>query len=99
MGDPVRLMDGRMASSKAKLVIREKRREVDITSEPFQQEFLKNLRRNGKEANRSIGGDVIDGFARFRYHYDLCKFTQEWVIGEAKHAIIENSEQGYSFLG
>jgi hypothetical protein len=43
MDDPVRLMDGRMASSKAKLVITEKRREVNITSEPFQQEFLKNL--------------------------------------------------------
>jgi hypothetical protein len=56
-------MNGRMASSKAKLVIREKRREVNITPKPFQQEFLKNLRRNGKEVNKSIGDDVIDGFA------------------------------------
>jgi hypothetical protein len=99
MDDPVRLMDGRMASSKAKLVIRERRREVNITSEPFQQEFLKNLRRNGKKANRSIRGDVIDEFVMFSYHYDLCDFPQEWVIGEAKHAIIEDSEKGYSFLG
>jgi hypothetical protein len=80
MDDPVRLMDGRVASSKAKLVIREKRREVNITPEPFQQKFLKNLRRKGKEANSSIGDDVIDGFARFRYYYDLCEFPQEWVI-------------------
>jgi hypothetical protein len=43
MDDLVRLMDGRMANSKAKLVIREKRREVNITSEPFQQEFLQNV--------------------------------------------------------
>ena len=88
-----------MTSSKAKLVIRKKRREVNITSEPFQQEFFKNLRRNRKEANRSIRGDVIDGFARFWYHYDLCEFPQEWVIGEAKHTIIEDSEKSYSFLG
>jgi hypothetical protein len=88
-----------MTSSKAKLVIREKRREFNITSKPFQQDFLKNLRRNWKEANRSIRGDVICGFARFRYHYDLCEFPQEWVIGEAELTIIEDSKKIYSFLG
>jgi len=88
-----------MTSSKAKLVIRKESREVNIISEPFQQEFFKNLRRNRKEANRSIRGDVIEGFARFWYHYDLCEFPQEWVIGEAKHTIIEDSEKSYSFLG
>jgi len=88
-----------VTSSKAKLVIRKKRREVDISSEPFQQEFLKNLRRDRKETNRSKRGDVTDAFARFWYHYDVCEFRQEWVIGEAKHTIIENSEKSYSFLG
>jgi hypothetical protein len=44
-----------------------------------------------KKANRSIRGDVIDGFVRFWYHYDLCEFPQEWVIREEKHTIIEDS--------
>jgi hypothetical protein len=73
--------------------------EVNVTSEPFQQEFFKILRRDKKEANRSIRCDVIDGFARFWYHYNLCEFPQEWVIEEAKHTIIEDSEKRYSFLG
>ena len=88
-----------MTSSKAKLVIRKEHQEVNITSEPFQQEFFKNLRKDRTEANRSVRGDVIDGFARFWYHYDLCEFSQECVIGEAKHNIREDSEKSYSFLG
>jgi len=28
----------------------------------------------------------------------MCEFPQEWVIGEAKHTIIEDSEKNYSFL-
>jgi hypothetical protein len=72
-----------MTGSKSKLIIRKKRRKVDVVSESVQQEFLKNLLREGKEANRTIRGDVVDGIARFWNHYNLCEFAQEWVVGEA----------------
>jgi len=98
MDDPVRLVYGRVTSSKTKLIIREECRKVDISSKPFQQEFLENLRRNREEANGSIGSDVINGFARFGYHYDLCEFPEKWIIGEAKDTVVKDSEESYSFL-
>ena len=88
-----------MTGSKAKLIIWKKRREFDVVSESLQQKFFENLRRDGKEANRTIRGDVVDGFARFWNHYNLCKFPQEWVVGEAEHTIEEDSEKSYSLLG
>jgi len=42
-----------MTGSKAKLIIWNKHREVDIVSESLQQKFLKNLQRERKEANRT----------------------------------------------
>jgi len=88
-----------MTGSKAKLIIWNKRREVDVVSESLQQKFFKNLRRERKEANRTIRGDGIDGFARFWNHYNLCEFPQEWEVGEAEHTIEEDSEKSYSLLG
>jgi len=76
-----------MTGSKAKLIIRKKRRQVYIVSESLQLEFFKNFGREGKEANRTIRGDVIDGFARFWKHYNLCEFPQERIVGEAEHTI------------
>jgi hypothetical protein len=55
--------------------------------EVIHDKLFKNLRRDWKETNRSIRGDVIDGLARFWYHYDLCEFPQEWVIRETEHTI------------
>jgi len=76
-----------MTSSKARLVIRKKRREVNITSEPFHQEFFKNLRRDSKEANRSKRGDVIDGFARFWYPYDNKRLNASTIFVSVREKI------------
>jgi hypothetical protein len=86
------LVDSRVTSSKAKLIIGEACRKVDITSMPFQHEFLEDLRRNWEEADGSIRSDIIDGFTRFAYHYNLCEFPQQRIIGETKYTVIEGSE-------
>ena len=31
---------------------------------------------------------------RFRRHYDLCKFPQERVVGEAEYAVEEGGKEG-----
>jgi hypothetical protein len=41
----------------------------------------------------------MDRFSRFRNHDDLCEFLQEWVVGEAKNAVLEDSKEDYSFPG
>jgi hypothetical protein len=61
--------------------------------------FSKNLRWNLKKANRSIGSDIIDRFARFWYHYDLCEFPQERVVVETEHTIVEDGEKSDGLLG
>jgi len=32
-------------------------------------------------------------FARFRYHYNLCKFPQERVVGEAEDTVVESGKE------
>jgi hypothetical protein len=88
----------RVTNSKAKLIVGKECREVNVTSKPFQQEFFEDLRGNGEKANGSIGSDIIDGFTMFGYHYNLREFPQQRIIGEAKYAVIEDSEEGYRFL-
>jgi hypothetical protein len=92
MDDSMCLVDSRVTTSKAKLIIGEECRKVDMTSKPVQQEFLENLRGNGEEADGSIGSDIIDEFTRFGYHYNLCEFPQQRIIGETKYTVIEDSE-------
>jgi hypothetical protein len=70
----MRLLDRGVARSKAKLVARNKVGKVHFGPESLQEEFLKDLRRDGEEADRAIGSDVMGRFARFWHHYNLCKF-------------------------
>jgi hypothetical protein len=81
-----------MAGSKPKLVARDKEGEVHIRSESH-QEFLKDLGQNGEKAKGAIRGYVMGRFARFGDHYDLCKFPQEWVLGQTKHAVVEGRKE------
>ena len=37
-------------------------------------------------------------FARFWDHYDLCKFPQECLVGEAKNAVVEGGKEDDSHL-
>jgi hypothetical protein len=41
----------------------------------------------------------MDRFSRFRNHDNLCEFPQKWVVGETKHAVIDDRKEGYSFPG
>jgi hypothetical protein len=64
MYDPVRLMNGCMTGSKAKLVVRKERREVNHFGVVAAKVF-ENPRGQWKKANRSIGSDIIDRFNMF----------------------------------
>jgi hypothetical protein len=92
----MRLLDRGVAGSKAKLVARDKVGKVHIRPKSLQEEYLKDLRQNGEKADRAIGSDVMGRFARFWHHYDLCKFPQEWVVGEAEHAAVESGKEDNS---
>ena len=67
---------------------------VDIGLESLQEEFLKDLGQNREEANWAIGSDFMRRLTRFRHHYDLCKFPQERVVGEAEYAVEEGVKEG-----
>ena len=62
--------------------------------ESLQEEFHKDLGRNSEEANWAIGSDFISRLTRFRDHYDLCKFPQERIVGEAEYAVEEGGKEG-----
>ena len=83
-----------MARSVAKLVTGNEVGKVHISLESLQEEFLKDLGRDGEKANWAIGSDVTSRLTRFRHHYDLCKFLQEWVVRKAVHAVEEGSKEG-----
>jgi hypothetical protein len=89
----MRLLDRGVAGSKTKLVARDEVGEVHIRSESRQEEFFKDLGQNGEKADRAIRSYVMGRFARFWDHYDLCKFPQEWVVGEAKYAVVEGGKE------
>jgi hypothetical protein len=89
----MRLLDRGVAGSKTKLVTRNEMGKFHIGPESLQEAFLKDLRRNGEEADRAIGSDVIGRLTRFWHHYNLCKFPQERIVGEAEHAVVENGKE------
>jgi len=92
----MRLLDRRVVGSKTKLVAGNEVGQVHIGPKSLYEEFLKNLRRNGKEADRAIRGHVMGRFARFRHHYILCKFPQERVVGEAEDNVVESGKEDES---
>jgi hypothetical protein len=65
---------------------------VHIGLDSLQEEILKDLGRNREEANWAIGSDFMSRVTRFRHHYDLCKFQQERVVGEAEYAVEEGGK-------
>ena len=91
--DSMRLLDRGVARSKAKLVARVKLGKVHIGPESLQEDFLKDLGQSGEKADGAIGDYVMGRFALFWDHYDLRKFPQEWVVGEAKHAVVEGGKE------
>jgi hypothetical protein len=88
----MRLLDREVAGSKTKLVTRNEVGKVQVGPESL-QEFLKDLRRNGEKADRAIRSDVMGRLTRFWNHYNLCKFSQERIVGEAEHAVIESGKE------
>jgi len=91
--DSMRLLVRGVAGSKAKLVARDKVGKVHVGPESLQEEFLKDLGQNMEKADGAIEGYVMGRFARFWDHYDLCKIPQEWVVGEAEHAVVEGGKE------
>jgi hypothetical protein len=61
----MRLLDRGVAESKTKLVTRNEVGKVHILPESLQEEFLKDLRRNGQKADRAIESDVMGRLTRF----------------------------------
>jgi hypothetical protein len=61
----MRLLDSRVAGSKAKLVAGDEVGKVHIGPQSLQENFLKDLRQNGEKADRAIGSDVMGRFAKF----------------------------------
>jgi hypothetical protein len=92
----MRLLDRGVAWSKAKLLVGDEVGKVHIGPESLEEEFLKDLTQNGENADRTIGSDVMGWFARFWHHYDLCKFPQDRVVGEAEHAVVESGKEDNS---
>jgi hypothetical protein len=92
INNPMRLLDRGVAGSKTKLVTRNEVGKVHIEPESL-QEFLKDLRRNGEEVERAIGCDVLGRLTWFWYHYYLCKFPQERIVGETEHAVVEGGKE------
>ena len=90
----MRLLYRGMTRSKAKLVTGNEVEKVQFGLESLQEEFLKDLRRNMKEADWAIGIDFMNRLTRFRHQYDLCKFLQERVVGEAVYAVEEGGKEG-----
>jgi hypothetical protein len=93
INNPMRLLDRGVAGSKTKLVTRNEVGKVHIGPESLQEEFLKDLRRKAKEADRAIGRDVLGRLTRFWHNYNLCKFPQEQMVGEAEHAVVESDKE------